>query len=51
MNYYIIRTMPDGTVEKGPSVYFTKDAAQKSCDWNNKMYSGYWEVKENNDEE
>lgn len=48
MNYYIRQTSKDGKVENGPAVYFTKEAAQKSCDWNNKMYpdSGYYEVVE-----
>lgn len=46
MKYYIVRITIDGEYEKSPAIYFTKEAAQKSCDWNNKMYKGFWKVVE-----
>ncbi len=51
MKYYIVRITVDGEYEKNPVIYFTREAAQKSCDWNNQMYSGYWKVMEVGNEE
>ena len=46
MRFYIVKISTDGSYERFPTVYFTSEAAQKICDWNNKMYSGYWKVCE-----
>lgn len=46
MKYYIVKIGTDGNYERFPTVYFTRESAQKICDWNNRMYSGYWKVCE-----
>ena len=46
MKYYIVKISTDGQYERFPTVYFTRNAAQKICDWNNSVYSGYWKVRE-----
>lgn len=51
MKFYIVRISVEGEYQRFPTVYFTKEAAQKICDWNNKMYSGFYKVMEEKNED
>jgi hypothetical protein len=46
MRFYIVKISVDGNYERFPTVYFTREAAEKICAWNNQNYSGFWKVME-----